>query len=372
MEGSIKGLKIAWLLDDFPNPYQEYIKNLLQNLRIRHGIAITVIAYKLNRKNLTAEHSLVEVKVNPYLDEILRRLKATRLNRVERILAKYDIVHVQHSYLYPNIARLARMSKRPKLVITLRGADSYVKPWVSFKWRTYHKEISAAFAAIQVMSENQKVYLQKWGHKTERMHVIPISVGTISTIPNRRSISAPLKMYSVFRMVWEKNIELNLRVVKEFKKRGIDVVYDIYGDGIDMGQLYYLVNQFEMQDYVRIRGRVDASILAGEISNKHLLLQLSSSEALPASVIEALSMGIPCIVSSVGGLGEIIKTDFNGYLLDFNEHDFNDVVFFVSKLVTVDGFYEQLSAAAYNNYMERFAPNVESQRVIDMYNSILL
>ena len=47
----------------------------------------------------------------------------------------------------------------------------------------------------------------------------------------------------------------------------------------------------------------------------HLLVNLSTSEGIPVSMMEALSFGIPCLGTNVGGVHEIIKNNVNGYLI---------------------------------------------------------
>lgn len=47
-----------------------------------------------------------------------------------------------------------------------------------------------------------------------------------------------------------------------------------------------------------------------------LFINVSSSEGLPVSIMEACSFGIPCIATNVGGTSEIIVNHMNGVLLD--------------------------------------------------------
>ena len=48
-----------------------------------------------------------------------------------------------------------------------------------------------------------------------------------------------------------------------------------------------------------------------------LFMNLSSSEGIPVSIMEAMSFGIPVIATNVGGTAEIVNID-NGYLLSPN------------------------------------------------------
>lgn len=67
----------------------------------------------------------------------------------------------------------------------------------------------------------------------------------------------------------------------------------------------------------------------GHISNKELLewyqdnrpsvfLNASSSEGVPVSIMEAMSLGIPTIATDAGGTRELVKNDINGILLQTN------------------------------------------------------
>lgn len=57
-----------------------------------------------------------------------------------------------------------------------------------------------------------------------------------------------------------------------------------------------------------------------------VFLNVSSSEGLPVSVMEACSCGVPVIATDVGGTGEIVKDGVNGFLLpkDFSPQELLD------------------------------------------------
>lgn len=67
----------------------------------------------------------------------------------------------------------------------------------------------------------------------------------------------------------------------------------------------------------------------GQISNRQvidfyksnsidLFINVSESEGVPVSIMEAMSFGIPTIATDVGGVSEIVVDNFNGYLLNVN------------------------------------------------------
>ena len=53
-------------------------------------------------------------------------------------------------------------------------------------------------------------------------------------------------------------------------------------------------------------------------SNCNLFLQVSTSEGIPVSIMEALSFGIPIMATNVGGVGEILSGEGYSIILDRN------------------------------------------------------
>ena len=65
------------------------------------------------------------------------------------------------------------------------------------------------------------------------------------------------------------------------------------------------------------RGKQEKILEEYKILNPDIFINLSSSEGIPVSIMEAMSYGIPCIATNVGGTCEIVNNK-NGALLDEN------------------------------------------------------
>lgn len=59
-----------------------------------------------------------------------------------------------------------------------------------------------------------------------------------------------------------------------------------------------------------------------------LLVNVSDSEGIPVSIMEAMSFGIPAAATPVGGTPELVQDAFNGYLLDKKDvpHSLSSVI----------------------------------------------
>jgi glycosyltransferase involved in cell wall biosynthesis len=335
---------------------------------LKRNLNIEVLSYDKDPK---ANYSITPNKFRTKFQQILSLIKVSNgKSSATKIMERFDLVHLQHSYLFNNLSSFNHhKTNKPKLVITLRGGDTYIKPWIYPRWKDFYKSNSSYIDAFITVSEDQKKYLQRWGVPKNKIHVIPVSFGLKSKAVPKYPDSSTIKIVSAHRMCWEKNIEGNLRVVKLLIDRGYNVQYDIYGDGPDKGQVHYLTDKYQLNEVVTIHGKIDNASFKEQLKNFDFFLQLSHSEAFGASVIEAQSMGIPCIVSNSGGLPEAIIAGKTGYCLDsYNTVKASD---YIEELFRNKEIYHSFSNAAIENSNKKFTIQKEVQKLKELYVSLI-
>ena len=85
----------------------------------------------------------------------------------------------------------------------------------------------------------------------------------------------------------------------------------------------------------------------------NLFINLSDSEGIPVSIMEAMSFGIPCIATNVGGTSEIVVNGINGYLIDDEDDEY--IAGKVDSIATMNAEdYRQLRDAARNTWEQKF------------------
>lgn len=88
-----------------------------------------------------------------------------------------------------------------------------------------------------------------------------------------------------------------------------------------------------------------------------LFINVSSSEGLPVSIMEAISFGIPVIATDVGGTSEIVKNNYNGKIIDIDFSN-NDLAFEIKKYAFSDEKEkEKMRANARSYWEENFDAN---------------
>ena len=90
-----------------------------------------------------------------------------------------------------------------------------------------------------------------------------------------------------------------------------------FGDGVCFEDLKEKVASSNCKHNVILMGRKSNETIMNFYKSTpvHLFINLSTSEGIPVSMMEALSFGIPCLGTDVGGVHEIIKNNVNGYLI---------------------------------------------------------
>lgn len=85
-----------------------------------------------------------------------------------------------------------------------------------------------------------------------------------------------------------------------------------------------------------------------------MLILISYFEALPLTIIEALTHGIPCIASDLGGVNDLIVNNFNGIIVNKNFKT-KDLETFIHKYTFDSDSYNNQRLKIYNDSKLRFS-----------------
>ncbi|WP_417289534.1 glycosyltransferase family 4 protein [Corallibacter sp.] len=368
-------IKVFQVFENYPVFYQPYLQWIMKSLDQAFEISQKILTFNKPQKAKDYIFALPSYRRRKYLNAFQRLFSSSlhEFNFLESkaIKEKVDVIHIQHSYLFRKVKNILQKDLRslPKIVITLRGGDTYVKPWVNKDWLDFFNNYGNKVSAFIVMSRNQKMYLhQKWGVDLERIYVIPISFGNSFNADMKSPNKNKLKLVSVFRLNWEKNLHGNLQLILMLKNKGVDVSYDIYGDGVELGKLFYLIDNLGLKDEVKVKGRVDNDMLKRKLIQYDFIIQLSHSESLGMSVIEAQTFGVPAIVSDQGGLPEVIVDKKTGFVL--NQFHLEKQLDNIVNIWKDENMYKKMSFEAIQFSQSTFNVNREREQLLNLYREI--
>lgn len=166
----------------------------------------------------------------------------------------------------------------------------------------------------------------------------------VSSIPQKRLTFSERKDF-VFagRLEGVKNID---KIIYYYSQLPVDLRerhrLNIIGSGSKDASLRKLVNDLNINDYVKFHGLVENELTLSIIAKSIILLMASSHEGFPMVIAESLSSGTPVISTDVGDIRSVVKDGFNGFLLPAG-HTYPD---FLKRITSIMSDYENFSLNA--------------------------
>lgn len=96
---------------------------------------------------------------------------------------------------------------------------------------------------------------------------------------------------------------------------------EIAGNGEQYNECVGLIQKEHAEGYIKMLGWVPHEQLPEIVSDWAFAVAPSDSEGLPNTIIECMSLGVPCLASPVGAIPSIISDEKNGWLLKSTDKD---------------------------------------------------
>ena len=112
-----------------------------------------------------------------------------------------------------------------------------------------------------------------------------------------------IRILTIARLDRQKNIDLLLESLVFLPNYSLDIV----GDGPEFPRLYSKVFELGLSHRVKFHGYLESMHIAELLSSSHVFALISHWEGFPLSTVEALSFGLPVVVSNVGGAAEVFN-----------------------------------------------------------------
>lgn len=190
--------------------------------------------------------------------------------------------------------------------------------------------------------------LAQAGFKPQQVSVARLGVAATSVRPPA-SVSEPWCLASCSNAAAVKRLDFLAQVVAALRERGRAVHWVHIGDSA-AGEfdLAREVTRLGIDEDVTLVGPVPNPAVRAKLADRgaHLFLNVSSSEGVPVTIMEAFSMGLPVLATAVGGTGELVRDGKEGALISI-DHSADEVARRVEDLLTQSPeSYRQMRRAA--------------------------
>ncbi len=244
-------------------------------------------------------------KSNKYLSLLFRLFNLIKESKNSDFII--GIYEIPHGFL----AFLSGLILKKKTILCIIGNPSYKKLRKGFRLKLLNLMIKK-MDRVTVTGSSSKNYLVKNGFKSEKIYVLPNSIDIEYIKPI--NISKEYDLITLGRLSPEKELINFLKIIKNVKSYIRDIKVGIAGIGSEYNSISDFINSNNLSHNVSMLGFVKDKV---EFYNKGKLFVLTSStEGLPRTVLESMACCVPCVVSNVGDIADVIVNGVNGIIID--------------------------------------------------------
>lgn len=256
---------------------------------------------------------------------------------VKKLKARFDFDIIDAHYVYPDAfaaVLLGRIVRKP-VVVTARGSDINVFAELPLIRRLIRYTLERVDGVIAV-SEALKTRIVGLGIPEKKVSVVPNGVDPTKFYPINKTVAREdlglpndrKLLLSVGGLESVKGFDQLIKamriLVNEFQ--ATDVLLLIVGDGALRQELLRMISACSLDAYVRLIGAVPHEQLRLWYSAADLFCLASRSEGWPNVVVESLACGTPVVATAVGGIPEIIRSEFLGCLVNSGDRQIAEIV----------------------------------------------
>lgn len=318
-----------------------YCEKLAKEL-IGRGLEIKVICYSDVKKY--GSYDFPVARISRRYPSPIRYL--VYLWKLLAISKDVDLIYAQNPVSAGLPALLAARILKKKMVLKLvsDGAWEYYVTQVKdyddpekFQHKTYGfktellrriQKISAKGASrIIVPSLYVKNIVSQWGVKQDRINVVynaPKEAAALNLSKEEAKEKIGAKgdiIVSIGRLAPEKGFDTIISVLPDLLIENSDFKLLVVGEGEKRRDLELKIQELNLSNSVVMTGQVPSQDIPLYLKAADIFILDSQGEGLSHVILEAMQMGTPIIASRHGGNIELIEDSFNGFLVEYNNHN---------------------------------------------------
>jgi glycosyltransferase involved in cell wall biosynthesis len=301
-------------------------------------------------------------------------LDFTLINNIRQYIKRHkiDVIHC-HQYTPWVYGVFSTVLLNCNVVFTEHGR--FYPDSGSWKRRIVNPVLSCFTSAMTSISQATKTALVEYEYLNAKK-IDVVYNGIFKQKPQSSSIKHIREKYAldnqqivfgtIARLDPIKNQTLLLRAFQLVLKKSPYCKLIIVGDGEERDKLVELTEVLKISDSVIFTGYITEPINYLTLMDVFLLPSLSEGTSM--TLLEAMSMGIPCVVTNAGGNPEVILDDFNGYVTPNNEVE--PFAHAMLELANNDEQRLQFGKNSAKRFEDVFTNKVMSSSYMEIYNKV--
>lgn len=228
-----------------------------------------------------------------------------------RLAGRCDVIHLMansgwswHLFSAP-VLMLAPLRGCP-VIVNYRGGEA--RPFFERSLRWVRPFMRRA-ARVVVPSAYLEGVFRDFGMAAEIVpNIIDRAVFSAKDLPGRiPGTDEPFRFVITRNLEPIYGIDTALKALATLRERGGNAMLEVAGSGPQEAELRDMARQLHLEDNVRFLGRLDRQEIVALYTRADAMLNPTTVDNMPNSVLESLACGVPVISSNVGGVPYIVK-----------------------------------------------------------------
>ena len=306
----------------------------LSHRLIKDGHDVTVVTYRDGNVPYFEDDNGVKVyrvdnfmiQPNNFIDWVMQ-LNFNMIAKAGEIIAKegnFDVIHA-HDWLVAYAAKTLKVSYNLPIVSTIHATEAGRNNGIREEQQKYINDtewmLTYESSEVIVNSNYMKNELQRlFGLPFEKINVIPNGVSASNfTVSERdydfrRRYAMDNEKIILFmgRLVYEKGVQNLIAAMPKILNNYHDAKLIVAGKGGMLGELQQEVRNLGLGNKVYFTGQLSPKQVQKMYKCADIAVFPSTYEPFGIVAIESMLLGVPTVVSDIGGLNEIVDHGVNG------------------------------------------------------------
>ena len=346
---------------------------IIPSFSARGGIATVVSGYKGSLLEQEYEIRYIETYVDGGKTAKLRKALSA-YGKYLRMLLKWrpELVHV-HVAFGPSFYRKtpfiwgAYIRKIP-VVVHIHGSE--LDKFYSHASKAKQRFVRKTFAACQRVIVLSDEWKRKFANITDPEKVVVVQNYGIPSAEHARSAKSKMVLFLGFLSKAKGCLDIP-DVAKIVNLQFPETYWVLAGSATPEEQrlLKEKISENKLQNRFVLPGWVQDEEKTALLQSASVFFLPSYSEAMPMSVLEAMSWGLPIISTTVGGIPQLVKQKINGYLIEPGDIDgFADRL---KELLSNDTLRQTMGEQSLRFIKEYYSFDGHLQKIMSIYRQIL-
>ena len=301
-------------------------------------------------------------------ENLLQRIRFEWITRLEQkqFIKKFDFN--KYDYVVVNQGGFMEVTNHPwknlyskfkKYSLTFHNYDkNFVfkpsKAKLLIEWmHNAHLNIGDAFRIGGILENQLQTKLGNW---TSIVNPITIERSeTYTTYPDLVDGKYKIIMLAQLDITRKAQDNLLMALANDVWKNR-NIIVELYGGGSDVDLLQNLIQQNNLENIVVLKGNTKE--VAKALESAHLVLQITNRDAMPISVVEAMSKSRAVIVSDIGDMPLWVDDGVNGWVSP--DASIDSITNVLEKAWQQKDNWEQMGRNAFDTFTRKFPTSVEA------------